>query len=135
MARKTIYEWLEPGHRFGAAFEQWKNGMAETSRTRLLMIGETATVQIARAINQGDTRAALAVVKGMGLLSPPAVGASTAQSVAREKAAEAETAERAAEEKAASAAAFRDLVNVDGFATEMRVAERREGGAQILELK
>jgi transposase-like protein len=124
--RKTIYVWLERGHEFGVAYEQWKKSIAETSRTRLLMIGEAATVQIARSIKQGDTRAALAVAKGMGLLSPPPVGPSLTQTVARKQEAEAQKAEESAREKAVAAASFAELVDVEGFSEEMREAEKLE---------
>ena len=79
VTRKTLYSWLAEGHAFAQAYEQWKQSIAETSRTRLLMIGEAATVQIAKAVRQGDTRAALAVARGMGLLAAPAVGPTLAQ--------------------------------------------------------
>ena len=88
VTRKTMYSWLGEGHAFAQAYEQWKNSIAETSRTRLLMIGEAATVQIAKAVRQGDTRAALAVAKGMGLLAAPAVGPSLAQLTAKKRAGE-----------------------------------------------
>src|SRR5258708_48233 len=42
VTRKTMYSWLGEGHAFAQAYEQWKNSIAETSRTRLLMIGEAA---------------------------------------------------------------------------------------------
>jgi hypothetical protein len=127
-SRETIYQWLSAGHRFAIAYEQWKSSIAETSRTRLLMIGEAATVQVARAIHQGDTRAALAVVKGMGLMSPPPVGPSLTQAAARKKELEVQKAERMEAEAAAGAISFKDLVNVEGFEKEMREAEERMSG-------
>jgi hypothetical protein len=66
------------------------------------MIGEAATVQIALAIGEGDTRAALAVAKGMGLLSPPPVGPSLTQTRAQIEEAKTPNATRARE--------FQDLI-------------------------
>ncbi len=114
VTRRTVYAWLEKGHKFATAYEEWKHSIAETSRTRLLMIGEAATVQIARSIKQGDTRTALAVAKGMGLLAPPPVGPSMTQSVARKKAVEAQRAEEEAADRL-SAMPFRELVDVEGI--------------------
>ncbi len=122
VTRKTIYEWLEPVHEFGSAYEQWKSSIAETSRTRLLMIGEAATVQIARAVRQGDTRAALAVAKGMGLLAPPPVGRSLSQTMSDKREADA----KLAVAKSERARNFADLVNVDNFRVEMARAEEME---------
>ena len=127
VSRKTIYVWQEEGHPFATAFEQWKRSVAGTCRTRLLMIGEAATVLIARAIKGGDVRAALAVAKGMGLLSPPPVGETIVELEARKKKVEAKEVEQRAADSL-SATPFKDLVNVDGFAEEMKEAEEREEG-------
>ncbi len=114
VSRKTLYEWMREGHQFDVAYQEWKRSIAETSRTRLLMIGEAATVQIARSIKQGDTRAALAVAKGMGLLSAPPVGPSMTQSVAKKHELEVKCAEEEAADRL-TATPFRDLVDVGEF--------------------
>jgi hypothetical protein len=118
VTRKTIYDWLAEGHRFAEAYTQWKQSIAETARTRLLMIGEAATVHIAKAVKQGDTRTALAVAKGMGILAPPAVGPTIHEASAKKRAAEAAKAE-AERTDTLSATPFRDLVNVDSLAEEL----------------
>jgi hypothetical protein len=127
VTRRTMYGWLAEGQALAAAYRQWKSSMAETSRTRLLMIAEAATVTIARSVKNGDTQAALAVVKGMGILSPPATGPSMMEAVARKKEAEAARGELETSEKKARSQTFAELVNVEGFAEEMRQSEEREG--------
>jgi hypothetical protein len=119
VTRRSVYAWMTEGHPFAEAYTQWKQSIAETSRTRLLMIGEAATMQIARAVRQGDTRTSLAVAKGMGILAPPAVGPSLSELTAKKRAAEAAkaTAERT---DTLSATPFRDLVNVESLAEELR---------------
>jgi len=119
VSRPTLYAWLEAGHPFADAYQQWKLSLAETSRTRLLMIGEAATIQIARAVNAGDTRAALAVAKGMGLLSPPPVGPSLTQTV---RDARQQTIRKVARREAA-AVEFAELLNGEKMQEEMRAAE------------
>jgi len=122
LTRHTIFAWLEAGHRFAIAYEQWKLSLAETSRTRLLMIGEAATIQIARTINAGDTCAALAVAKSMGLLSPPPVGPSLTQT---QRDAKQQTVRKVARHKAA-AVEFAKLLSVEKFQEEMCQAEQSD---------
>ena len=131
VTRRTMYAWLEEGRALAEAYAQWKRGIAETTRTRLLMIGEAATMQIARAVKQGDTKTALAVAKGMGLLSPPAVGPSIHESTGRKRAAEAEkaAAERA---EALRATPFAELVDVERLAEEIEEAEETDAGGEDL---
>ena len=131
VARKTVYVWLGEGHAFGEAYRQWKASIAETARTRLLMVGEAATVQIAKAVRQGDTKAALAVAKGMGLLAPPAVGPALVQIEARKREAEAERAEIEGEDRRGSWAAFKDLVDVEEITYEIERADEDEGEGDV----
>jgi hypothetical protein len=131
VTRRTMYAWLEEGRALAEAYAQWKRSIAEMSRTRLLMIGEAATMQIARAVKQGDTRTALAVAKGMGLLSPPAVGPSIHESTGRKRAAEAARAE-ALRAEALRATPFAELVDVERLAEEIEEAEESEGGGEDL---
>jgi hypothetical protein len=125
-----MYAWLEEGRALGAAYAQWKASIAETSRTRLLMIGEAATVHIARAVKRGDVKAALAVAKGMGLLAPPAVGPSIHEVTARKREAEAAKAEAEREEGVSQTAAFAELVDVEGIVEEVDGVEDDEGDAE-----
>jgi len=122
VTRRTLYAWLEADHPFASAYEQWKLSIAETSRTRLLMIGEAATVQIARAVNAGDTRAALAVAKGMGLLSSPPVGPSLTQTQRDAK----QQAIRKTARKEAAAVEFAELLNVEKMQEELRAVEQSD---------
>jgi hypothetical protein len=125
-----MYTWMEEGRALGAAYAQWKASIAETSRTRLLMIGEAATVHIARAVKRGDVKAALAVAKGMGLLAPPAVGPTLVQIEARKREAEAAKAEGERRDEV-SVGGFAELVDVEGIVEEVeRVSdEGGEGGS------
>jgi predicted nucleotidyltransferase len=73
VSRKTLYQWLDPSHQFGQVHTIWKRGMAETARTRLLMLAEGATNVIATAIHRGDTKTSVKLLTGMGILSSPPV--------------------------------------------------------------
>jgi len=82
VVRQTVHEWLLPGGALAGAIDVWKKSLADNARTRLLILGQQATTTIANAIRNGDTRAALAVVKSMGLLAAPPTGESLHQTTA-----------------------------------------------------
>src|SRR4051812_24539159 len=74
VCRKTLYNWLRPGHPFAEAFNEWKTTTTEFICARCILLTQAATVQANKAINDGDTRAALQVIKESGCLSPQPQG-------------------------------------------------------------
>jgi hypothetical protein len=77
VSRETLHRWLrEPA--FAAAYKRQHRDLWEATETRLLRLAERATTIVERAIDQdGDVKAALAVLKGLGLLagSAPVISA------------------------------------------------------------
>jgi len=76
VSRQAIYKWLKSDPQFATAYQSWKRGMAEMARTRLLMMTNSATNVLNKAIRGGDAKLALKLLQGLGLLSAPAVGPS-----------------------------------------------------------
>jgi hypothetical protein len=79
VTRMTIYEWLEPGRPLAVALDTWKRDLANTARTRLLLLSDVATQNVRAALMHGDTRTALKVLEKMGILDSPPVGPSESE--------------------------------------------------------
>jgi hypothetical protein len=87
VSRETVHRWLrEPV--FAAAYNRQRRDLWEATETRLLRLADRATTVVERALDQdGDVKAALALLKGLGLLagSTPARGPDTPESVEDEQ--------------------------------------------------
>jgi len=81
VARSTIYEWLRHDPVFQAAYNQWHDQLEESCRSRLMTLTDKATDAIEKALENGDSRAALQLLKGMGLIRPKAVGPTDAEEI------------------------------------------------------
>jgi len=71
--RTTVYRWFrdrdKPG--FRAALERGQREMRQAMEARLLALASKAAACLEGAIAQGDGKAALALLKGLGLLPGP----------------------------------------------------------------
>jgi hypothetical protein len=78
VARQTLYRWLEDDFEFQAALNRAKRHLQDTVETRLLALGEKAAGVLEQALDAGDVRAAVAVLRGLGALDghAPLVGSS-----------------------------------------------------------
>ncbi len=83
--RQTVHRWLRDDPAFRAAFHAWQAAAADHARARLLALADAAVTTVAAAVAAGDTRTALAVLKGQGLLAPPTPGPTDPDHVAREQ--------------------------------------------------
>jgi hypothetical protein len=85
--RETVHAWLrEPG--FQAAYNAGRADLLEATTGRLLALADRATALVESAIdNAGDVKMALAVLKGLGVLSgsAPVIGPTDAQGVENEQ--------------------------------------------------
>jgi hypothetical protein len=81
VSRETLYQWLKAGKRLCEAVTVWKQDLATTARTRLLMMTDLATRNILEALTRGDARLAMTLVQKLGILSPPAVGPTHVEAV------------------------------------------------------
>jgi len=84
VARSTIHYWLKYDATFRAAYNAWKQEMLESARARLLKGADAAVSAVLQAVAKGDSRAALAILKGIGALTPEQPGLTDPAMVARE---------------------------------------------------
>lgn len=84
VARTTIYRWLKKDPNFQAVYNQWHEEMRESCRSRLLMLSDKAAGAIEKALDGGDARSALQLLKAIGLLAPTPPRPTDAEDVKRE---------------------------------------------------
>ena len=70
VSRATLYRWLKNDPEFRAAYNQWHDEMEESCRSKLLMLTDLATGALRSALEKGDAKAAVQLLKGMGLIRP-----------------------------------------------------------------
>jgi hypothetical protein len=71
VCRTTIYQWLRKDPVFSAAYNQWQDEMDESCRAHLTTLQAKATKALEKALEKGDARAALQLLKGTGIISRP----------------------------------------------------------------
>ena len=91
--RRTVHRWLTADPTFRAAYNLWQRDALELSRARLLALADDAVTAVAISVRKGNSRTALAVLKGLTALRPPSPGPTDPDRLL----AEAKAAERAAE--------------------------------------
>ncbi len=74
VSRRTLHRWLQPGQPLAAAVESWKSDLSSCARTRLVMLADLATTNVAKSLKQGDVKTALKILEKLGILASPAVG-------------------------------------------------------------
>ena len=74
IGRRTIYNWLASDPNFRAAYNAWKKELMEFGRGRLLKMTETAIDAVRAALEKGDSRLAVLLLKNIGLLAPEQPG-------------------------------------------------------------
>ena len=67
--RVTLHRWLRDDFSFQAALNRARRDLREATMARLLKLGESAAGTVEEAVTQGDVRVAMAVLKGLGILS------------------------------------------------------------------
>ena len=83
ITRQTIYNWLRHDPVFGAAYNQWHDEMEKSAQSRLLMMTEKAMDAVEKALEAGDARAGLQLLKGMGMFRERVVGPTDAEELRR----------------------------------------------------
>ena len=81
VSRTTIYHWLRHDPVFRAAYNQWHDQLEEGCRSRLMTLTDKATDAIEKALENGDARAALQLLKGMGMIRHKIVGPTDAEEI------------------------------------------------------
>ncbi len=86
ISRETVHRWLREDYQFRADFNRGRMELLEEVRLGLLISARKAAETVSAAIDQGDVKAALAVLRGLGGLSGqlPKVGSSDAEVLEQE---------------------------------------------------
>jgi hypothetical protein len=70
VSRATVYRWLKSDFQFRAAYNQWHDEMEESARSKLLMMSDLAAGAVRTALEKGDARTAMQLLKELGLMKP-----------------------------------------------------------------
>jgi len=84
VSRQTVHVWRHKDPRFAALVNAWRNQAIESAQHRLIGLADDAVTTIGDAIHTGDTRAALELLRRLGLLVPPEVGSDDAAQLQNE---------------------------------------------------
>jgi transposase-like protein len=68
VGRATVFRWLRNHPVFRAALNQWQDQIRSSCQTRLMALTDKATDAVEKALDAGDARSALQLLKGMGVL-------------------------------------------------------------------
>jgi transposase-like protein len=68
VSRMTIHRWLKHDPVFRAAYNQWHEQLRESCRSRLQAMTDKAADALEKALEAGDARSALQLLKGMGMI-------------------------------------------------------------------
>src|SRR3954470_11486988 len=72
--RTTVHRWLKDDFAFLAAYNRGRREMREALQGRLMALADKAVGAVESAVAAGDGKAALALLKGLGLLPGRATG-------------------------------------------------------------
>ena len=67
--RTTVHRWLRGDHEFKAAYNGGLTDLRDAAQARLLSLASTALEVVSRALDEGDVKTAIGVLRGVGLLS------------------------------------------------------------------
>jgi uncharacterized protein YkwD len=84
LSRSTLFRWLKSDPDFQAAYNQWQTDLEQSCRSRLLTLTDKAAGAVEQALEAGDARTALQLLKGMGLITPPPARPTEASEIRRE---------------------------------------------------
>ena len=106
VARTTVHRWLKDDWVFQAELNRERREIRDAIRSQLLRAAESAVRSVSRAIDEGDLRVAMDVLKGVGLL-----GSRVQIEIGDDDPAALEEEARVAEGEAASERQLRSLVS------------------------
>src|ERR1700683_5528484 len=68
ISRQTLYRWMKEDPVFQAAYNQWQEEMRNSARARLMAMSEKAAKAVETALERGDAKTAMQLLKGLGFL-------------------------------------------------------------------
>ena len=69
VGRTTMFRWLKRDAEFRAAYNRWHTEIESNCQSRLMTMTDKAMDAVERALEMGNARAALELLKGMGMLN------------------------------------------------------------------
>lgn len=86
VSRETVHRWIREDWNFQAAVNATRRDIQDAVARRLLALAEKALTNVALAIDRGDVKASLAILKGLGVLdgAAPQVGSDDPSALADE---------------------------------------------------
>lgn len=99
VSRATLYRWIKSDPEFQAAYNEWRASLQESCQARLLAMADKAAATVEKAVEGGDAKTALALLKGMGLVGKVEPGECDAGEIARQAKLEERERENALETK------------------------------------
>lgn len=70
VSRETVHRWWREDFEFPATYNRGRRELLETTQCRLLALADQATETVKKAVEQGDTKTALVVLKGLVFQAP-----------------------------------------------------------------
>ena len=83
VSRMTVYRWLNDNPAFRAAYNQWHAQVKFHARSRLLALSDAAVSAVQKALETGDAKLGLTILKSIGVLKEQEAGISDPEQVAR----------------------------------------------------
>jgi hypothetical protein len=71
VARVTLWRWIHKDPAFAEVFNAWKRELNESTRLKLLTAAPTASSAVLKAIDAGDAKLALSLLKSLGVFKAP----------------------------------------------------------------
>ncbi len=87
VARQTVHTWLRDDYAFQAGYNRGRRELAEAHAARLHALTAIAFDTVEAAMKQGDAKAALTVLRGVGMLTgePAPIGTDDAEILRKER--------------------------------------------------
>lgn len=82
VSRSTLYRWMRDDPAFVATWNAWQRDQRQATQAQLLGMAGEAVAAVRGAIQKGDGRLALAMLKAMGLLAEQPAGSEDPELVA-----------------------------------------------------
>ena len=74
VSRNTVTRWIQCDPVFRAAYNAWRRELTESTRATILNCAESAAAVVSKAIDNGDAKMGMALLKHLGLIAPQPVG-------------------------------------------------------------
>ena len=81
VSRSTVHRWMSDNSTFIATLNAGKKDLRDSCEARLFSLADSAIDSLSTAMEEGDGRLALALLKELGLVQQPRIGATSPEEV------------------------------------------------------